>query len=148
MSDTPKQTFVMAHDTARGRAIAAINNAPDGYVVTISPPSKSRDQEEYYHRIFGEAAEKCTHLGQKFDEETWKRLLVDQFRSDMLRDPQCPQVVRDNLTGSAKMVPSLDGTGIVQCGLQTRKFRKATASLFIEWLNAFMAERADAENCA
>ena len=42
--------------------------------------SKSRDQEEKYHAIFGEAAKHCRHLNREFDAEGWKRLLLDAFR--------------------------------------------------------------------
>ena len=41
---------------------------------------------------------------------------------------------------TGKLVPSLDGTGIVQLGLQTRKFKKDESSQFIEWLFAWGAE--------
>ena len=132
--------YVMAHQTARDNAKRAIDTAPDGHVVTIKPPQKSRDQEEKYHAIFGEAAKHCRHLNREFDAEGWKRLLLDAFRTEALTDPHCPQVVRDDLASAVQMVPSLDGRSIVAIGLQSRKFRKETASAFIEYLLAFMAE--------
>lgn len=131
--------FVMAHQQARDNAKRAIDTAPADYVVTIKPPDKTRDQECYYHDIFDEAAKRCKHLNEVLDEETWKRLLVDQFRTEMLEDPHCSQDIRDNLAGASRMIPSLDGRSIVQVGVQTRKFRKKTASAFIEYLLAFMA---------
>lgn len=132
--------FVMAHQTARDNAKKAIDAAEVGYVVTIKPPLKSRDQEAMYHAIFGEAAKKCRHLNEAFDLEGWKRLLIQQFATDALQDPHCSQVIREDLTGAVRMVPSLDGRSIVSIGLQSRDFRKETASAFIEYLNAFMAE--------
>lgn len=135
-----KQIFIMAHQQARDNAKKAIDAAPDGFAVTIQEPSKTRDQEAMYHAIFGEAAKKCTHLNRQFDLEGWKRLMVDQFRTDMLAHPDCSQVIREDLAGAVQMVPSLDGRSIVSIGLQTRKFKKETASALIEWLNAFMAE--------
>ena len=139
MSD--KQLFRLVHKQARENACKAIGYAPDGYVVTICQPNKSRDQECYYHDIFGDAAKQCRHLNEQFDAEGWKRLMIDQFARDMLQDPHCSQAIRDDLAGAVKMTPSLDGRSIVAIGLQSRKFKKETASAFIEWLNAFMSEK-------
>lgn len=136
-----KQIFRLVHDEARARAHAAIDSAPDGQIVTIDDPTKTREQEAMYHAIFGEAAKSCTHLNRRFDSEGWKRLLVDQFRTDVLKMPDFDKDVRNDLMNAVQMVPSLDGCSIVPLGLQTRKFKKKTASAFIEWLNAFMAEK-------
>ena len=37
------------------------------------------------------------------------------------------------------MIPNLDKTGVVEVGIQSRKFSKADASEFIEWLHAWCA---------
>ena len=89
--------------------------------------SKTREQEEKYHAMIGDIAKQAQHLGAKWSSEDWKRLLVDQF----LRETE-------NIQG--KIVPNLDGTGIVQLGLQTRKFTKEQASEFVEWLYAWSSE--------
>jgi len=88
--------------------------------------SKTREQEEKYHAMIGDISKQAQHLGAKWSSEDWKRLLVDQF----LRETE-------NIQG--KIVPNLDGTGIVQLGLQTRKFTKEQASEFVEWLYAWAA---------
>jgi hypothetical protein len=93
----------------------------------IKDAAKSREQEEKYHAMLGEIAKQASHLGAKWDAEDWKRLLVDQFIKDM------------KLAGS-KIIPSLDGTGIVQLGFQTRKFTKEQATEFVEFLHAWGAE--------
>jgi hypothetical protein len=41
---------------------------------------------------------------------------------------------------TGQVIPNLTGDGIVQLGLQTRKFTKAQASEFSEWLMAWCAE--------
>jgi len=89
--------------------------------------SKTREQEEKYHAMIGDIAKQAQHMGAKWSSEDWKRLLVDQF----LRETE-------NIQG--KIVPNLDGTGIVQLGLQTRKFTKEQASEFVEWPYAWSAE--------
>jgi hypothetical protein len=93
----------------------------------IKDASKSRDQEEKYHAMIGEIAKQAQHLGAKWDAESWKRLLVDQF-------------CRDNDIKTSVVIPNLSGDGIVQLGMQTRKFTKEQASEFVEWLNAWGAE--------
>ena len=94
----------------------------------IKSANKSREQEEKYHAMIGEIAKQASHLGAKWDIEDWKRLLVDQFIKDM------------NGLGASKIIPSLDGTGIVQLGFQTRKFTKEQATEFVEFLLAWGAE--------
>ena len=96
-------------------------------VMDIQQAPKSREQEEKYHAMIGEIAKQAEHLGSKWDAESWKRLLVDQF-------------MRDAGVGGNRVLPNLDGTGIVQLGSQTRKFTKEQASEFVEWLLAWGAE--------
>jgi hypothetical protein len=92
----------------------------------IKAESKSRDQEEKYHAMLGEIATQAQHLGAKWSTEDWKRLLVDLFAKE---------------TGlhAGKIIPSLDGQGIVQLGLQTRNFTKEQAMDFITFLEAWGA---------
>ena len=93
----------------------------------IKQANKSRDQEEKYHAMIGEIAKQAQHLGSKWDAESWKRLLVDQF-------------CRENDIKTGAVIPNLSGDGIVQLGFQTRKFTKEQASEFVEWLHAWGAE--------
>ena len=93
----------------------------------IKQINKSREQEEKYHAMIGEIAKQAQHLGAKWDAESWKRLLVDQF-------------CRENDIKTGVVIPNLSGDGIVQLGFQTRKFTKEQASEFVEWLNAWGAE--------
>ena len=93
----------------------------------IKQANKSREQEEKYHAMIGEIANQAQHLGAKWDAESWKRLLVDQF-------------CRENDIKTGAVIPNLSGDGIVQLGFQTRKFTKEQASEFVEWLHAWGAE--------
>ena len=93
----------------------------------IKDASKSREQEEKYHAIIGDIAKQAQHMGAKWDAESWKRLLVWQFCKEKQID-------------AGKIVPSLDMTGVVQLGQQTRKFTKEQASEFVDYLNAWCAE--------
>ena len=93
----------------------------------IKDATKSRHQEEKYHAMIGEVAKQAQHLGAKWDSESWKRLLVDQF-------------CKDNGLKTGAVIPNLSGDGIVQLGMQTRNFTKEQASEFVEWLHAWGAE--------
>ena len=101
----------------------------DGKQLTleIKPPSKSRDQERKYHAILRDIAQQSQHMGSVWDADDWKRLLVWQY---------CKEKAID----SGKVVPSLDMTGVVQLGQQTRKFTKEQASEFVDFLTAWCAE--------
>jgi len=92
----------------------------------IKPENKSRDQEEMYHSMIGKIAKQAEHQGARWDAESWKRFLVDQWATDSGRK-------------SGKVVASLDGERIVQLGLQTRKFTKEEGTEFIEFLFAWSA---------
>jgi hypothetical protein len=92
----------------------------------IKAESKSRDQEQKYHAMIGEISAQASHLGAKWDAEDWKRLLVDLF-------------AKETSIQGGKIIPSLDSTGIVQLGLQTRNFTKEQAAEFITFLEAWGA---------
>ena len=123
----------------RARAHAAIDDAPAGWVVRLSEPAKSREQENLYHELIGEIAKRFEHAGRKWDEESMKRLLIDQFRRETARDPELGPLW--DRMGTMEIAPSLDGTGLVSLGWQSRRFPKQLASAFIEWLRAFMVEK-------
>ncbi len=97
-------------------------------VMEIKLSSKTREQEEKYHAMINDIAKQAKHLGAKWSADDWKRLLVDQF-------------MRDSRDSGGKVIPNLDGTGIVQLGFQTRNFTKEQASEFVEWLYAWSAEK-------
>jgi hypothetical protein len=88
---------------------------------------KSREQEKMYHALIGDIARQATHLGAKWDAEDWKRFLIWQYS-------------KDSGMSTGRFVQSLDGTGIVQLGLQSRKFSKEEATEFVEWLLAWSAQ--------
>jgi len=99
-------------------------DAGNNLVMEIKLSSKTREQEEKYHAMINDIAKQAKHLGAKWSSEDWKRLLVDQF-------------LREEANIQGKIIPNLDGTGIVQLGFQTRKFTKEQASEFVEWLYAW-----------
>lgn len=132
-----KQTFILVHETARKRALAAVTTAPDGFVTVICEPTKKRIQEEKYHAMIGDIARTCQL--RKLPAESWKRLLVEQFVQE-LRDEAKAQGKPDPFPRDGCLLPSLDGLRIVQVEVLTRNFTVSQASKFIEYLYSFGAE--------
>lgn len=128
-----KQVFILSHPQARRNAAHAVSQALPNWVVEVREPGKSRDQEALYHSLFAEIAKTRQFMGKRWDAEAWKRLLVDAFARVKAEEGEPIQ-------GHGAMVPSLDGTGFVQLGVQTRRFTKKQASEFIEFLHAWMAD--------
>ena len=95
-------------------------------VVEIKRESKTRQQEKLYHTYIGKVAKQARHLGCTYNEEDWKRILVDAY-------------LRDTNQSTGQLIPNLDGTGVIQLGLQTRDFKKHQASEFVTWLEAWCA---------
>ena len=93
----------------------------------IKTANRSCQQNAKYHAMIDEIAQQAQHLGSKWDSESWKRLLVDQF-------------LKDSGKKTGVVIPNLAGDGIVQLGMQTRDFTKEQASEFVEWLFAWGAE--------
>jgi hypothetical protein len=125
--------FVLAHHEARRRALACVAEAPEGWTVRVCAPTKKRAQEEKYHAQIGDIAKQYKFMGQLWDAEDMKRLLIDAFVR-VMKGAGTP------IKGGGRIVPSLDGTGFVQLGVQSRDFTVSQASEFIEYLNAFGAE--------
>lgn len=140
-----KKTFFIVDDgraNNRGHIYhAGIKIAPVGWKVTLEPRKKSRDQECRYHAMIGDISKQCEFMNKKWSLETWKRLLVEAFVRAMRDDAKAtgqPDPFADEEEGH--IVPTLDGTGFVQLGVQTRKFKRKIASQFIEYLFAWGAD--------
>lgn len=127
-------------DVARQAAIAHIMAAPVGHVVKIGEAQKKREQEEKYHAMIGKIAKRVEFFGMKRDEETVKRLLIDAFVR-VMRELASAEGKPDPFPIQGTMLPSLNGAGIVQLGVQSRKFTVKQASDFIEYLYSFAASK-------
>lgn len=116
------QVILQAYETIKEQL-----QAGKSLVLTLTEESKSREQEQKYHAMIGEIAKQAQHLGAKWDSEDWKRLLVQKF-------------CKEYALAGGRIIPNLDGDGIVQLDHQTRKFTKEQGSQFIEWLHAWGAD--------
>lgn len=82
-----KQTFVMAHAIARQRAVQAVQQAPEGYTVTIAEPSRSLEQNAaQWPYLAGFAAQKqlCINgVMQHVTADDWKDTLTGCYNGEM-----------------------------------------------------------------
>lgn len=121
-----KKIFILAHDQARRSAIKAIQDAMQGYVVTISEPTRTGAENRLLHAILNEVAEKTEWAGKKRDVETWKRLLVAAW---------CR--VRGD---SIEILPALDGHGVDILPARTSKLSVKECAELIEYIYSWGAE--------
>lgn len=116
-----KQYFVLAHDIARNGAKQAIDNAPDGYVVEISEPNRTLDQNAAQWPILAEFArqKQWPVNGQLcwLTAEEWKDVLTAAFKNEQVR-----------------LAQGIDG-GVVMLGRRTSKFNKKEFSEWLEYLH-------------
>lgn len=122
-----KQTFKLVHATARARAAGAVKQAPDGYVVTVGPPSRSGDQNAMLHAWLSEIAATIEWAGAMRDVETWKRLLVASW----LR-------ARGE---SIEILPALDGFGVDVVFRRTSEMNRNEFSELCEYVIAWATEK-------
>jgi len=85
---------------------------------------RSLSQNAMFQALINQVAQQAQHQGFRWDSEDWRRFLVDQWAAETGRK-------------TGRVAPSLDGERVVQLGMQTRKFTKADASEFTEWLLAW-----------
>lgn len=122
-----KKVFIMAHAEARRRAIQAVQDAPEGYAVTIAEPTRSLEQNSAQWPILQAFADQLQWpVNGKLEwlsAEEWKDILSAAFQRE-----------------SVRLAAGLDG-GMVMLGQRTSKFSKRQFSEFIEFLNATAAAR-------
>lgn len=116
-----KQLFVLAHAEARRRAVMALQNAPDGYVVKIQPPTRSLEQNAALWGALSDVADQVEWYGRRLTAEDWKHIFTASLRKQ-------------------DVVPGLDG-GFVVLGVSTSKMTRAEMSDLLELIHAFGAER-------
>ena len=87
-------------------------------------PTRSVEQNDKFHAICADISRQRQWAGQRMDVEDWKRLLVDLYVREMENKP-------------ARVVPSLDGKGVVALGEQTRNMNTARMSGLIEFSTAW-----------
>lgn len=68
--------FILAHNTARERAIEAVKSASEGWCITIKEPTRREIQSERFHAMCGDVAKQAEWMGKKRSKDQWKLLFV------------------------------------------------------------------------
>lgn len=122
-----KQTFVLVHETARKRALAAVTTAPDGFVTVVCEPTRNLDQNAAQWPILQAFSDQLVWpvngRMETLTPEEWKDLLTAAFKRETVR-----------------VAMGLDG-GMVMLGARTSKFGKKEFSDWLEFLHATAADR-------
>lgn len=82
-----KRTFKLVHATARRLAVEAVQNAPDGYCVTVSEPTRSLDQNAAqwpYLAGFAQQKQLCINGAMQWvTDDDWKDVLTACWNGEM-----------------------------------------------------------------
>lgn len=114
--------FRLISPTVRFNAIEAIRTAPDGYLVTISEPKRSLEQNAALWSALHEIATQVEWYGQKLSAEDWKDMLTASLRK-------------------SRVVPGIDPGSFVVTGLHTSNMTVAEMSALLDLAYAFGAEK-------
>lgn len=122
-----KQRYILNHDTARRRAMAAVAEAPAGHCVTIAEPTRNLEQNALLWKWLTAFAEQLEWPVNgrmvRMSPEEWKDVLSAAYRRE-----------------TARLAMGLDG-GVVMLGLRTSQMGKREFAEFIEFLMATAADR-------
>lgn len=122
-----RQTFILqpSPHPSRDRALNAVREAPDGYVVTISEQFRNLDQNAMFHAI-------CTDVAKSGAKWAWKARSADEWKVLFVSGHSIA-------TGKgADMVPGLENE-FVNLRESTARMSKARASSLIEYAIAWCA---------
>lgn len=122
-----KKIFRLAHLEARRRAIQAIQEAPEGMIVTVSEPTRSLDQNSAQWPVLQAISEQLQWpVNGKLEwltPDEFKDVLTAGFRTHAIR-----------------LAQGVDG-GVVMLGVRTSKMGKKEFSDWLEYLNWFCVEK-------
>ena len=117
-----KRILKLTGSLARQAACRYINEAPDGYVVTIAEPTRTLEQNSKLWPMLAELSEQTDWHGNKLNPEEWKDLLSAGLVQ-------------------SRVVPNLTGNGFVILGQRTSKLSKSQFAALIELIYAFGSDR-------
>lgn len=122
-----KQQFKLVHIEARRRAIDAVTNAPDGYIVEVKEPTRNLDQnaaqwpilEAFSQQLLWPVNGQMVHM----TAEEWKDVLSAAFFNE-----------------TARIAMGISG-GVIMLGMRTSKMTKKQFSEWLEFLHHVAQDR-------
>lgn len=122
---TDKKIFYLTHGQARANAVIAVNQAPDGCKVEITPPARSKDANAAQWPLLRALSrqKKWAVNGEMtyMTPDEWKDVLTPAFEAETFR-----------------LAAGYSG-GVVMLGRRTSKFGKKKFSEWIEFLKCVCA---------
>jgi hypothetical protein len=97
-----RETFVLVNSKVRDNAVAAVNEAPPGWRVTVAPPLRSGDQNSKMWAMLADVA-RAKPEGRNWTPETWKAAFMHSLGHQVL------------------FAEGLDGSGPFPIGFRTSK---------------------------
>lgn len=124
---TEKRIYRLVHDEARRRAAEDCRTAPDGWIVRISEPNRTLDQNAdqwpYLEAFANQLQWPVNGRMESITAEDWKDILTCAFRNEQ-----------------ARIAQGLDG-GMVLLGQRTSKFSRKEFAEWLEFLHATASDR-------
>ena len=122
-----KRVYIMAHTEARQRAMQAVKDAPEGFAVTVSEPTRNLNQNAAQWPILQAFADQLqwpiNGRMEWLTPDEWKDVLTCAFKRETVR-----------------VAMGLDG-GMVMLGSRTSEFSKSRFGEWLEFLHATAADR-------
>jgi hypothetical protein len=115
-----KRTFILAHDQARRNAVRFVAEAPAGYCVTVSEPTRNLEQNAAMWAMLTDVSEQVVWHGRRLSPESWKHIFTSSLKKQ-------------------DVVPGLDG-GFVVLGQSTSSMTKREMSDLLELIASFGAQ--------
>ena len=119
--------YVMAHAEARRRAMAAVADAPEGWVIRIDEPTRNLEQNALLWVLLSEFARQLVWPVNgamvKLEPEEWKDILTAAYRQE-----------------SQRIAQGLHG-GMVMLGMRTSKMGKRQFGEFIAFVQSVAVDR-------
>lgn len=120
-------SFHLVSDAVRERARAALDAAPKDWVVRMSPPTRSLEQNAFLHAILTDIAQQVEWYGKHLSVIVWKRLCTAAWMREEGEQPE--------------LIPALDGNGFDIVFEHTSSLSVEKMTALCEWCLAFGVQR-------
>lgn len=117
-----KRVLHLVNPQVRQRALEAVREAAEGFVVTIAEPTRTLEANAKLWALLADVSAQVDWYGKRLTPEDWKHVFSASLRK-------------------LQVVPNLDGSGFVALGMSTSRMSKREFSDLIELIQAFGAER-------
>ncbi len=105
----------------REKAHRWLDKAPDGWMMEIVDDKRSQEQNRLMWPLLSDLAAQVVWHGVKLSSEDWKLLMLSGLKEEM------------------RLVPNIEGTGLVNLGRSSSKLSKSEFSNLLEIIFAFGA---------